>query len=263
MHKIRIDKFLSTNSLFIKACVFLWSKKVSDLIFIPYVDHVLIKYKHLGINKNIAIIKNDAYTYMLFQLKLFAGLNLVNKNLIQSCSIPIIIDEKKYWFRCSFHPSLNGDSLAIRFVQSTFFQWNESIEFRGLNIIFGTTGSGKSTILYGIMNNFNGHVVSLEDPVEYELQNACQTNVSDIGYDNALKSVLRQCPNMICIGEIRDCVSANAAIMAALTGHCVITTIHASSKKDIINRLEQMGCKNFEHLISHYIYVENFNYKIY
>lgn len=262
MNKIFVDPFLASNWLLIKSCCFLWKHAISDLIFIPYINKILIKSKHLSLSEIIGEIDHNTFQHMCFQLKLFCKLNLLNDSLPQSCSINMKINDEIYWFRCSFHPSLHGNSLSIRYIRSEFFTWKEKIEFTGLNIIFGKTGSGKSTILYGIMSNFDGHGVSLEEPIEYELPNVCQTDVTNLGYLAAVKSVLRQCPDRIYIGEIRDIESANAAITAALTGHTVITTMHAGNIQNIFNRMKQMNCINFSNVINTFIFVNDFKYQI-
>lgn len=110
------------------------------------------------------------------------------------------------------------------------------------------------------MSHFPGHVVSLEDPIEYELPNVCQTNIHEIKYSDALKSVLRQSPDMICIGEIRDKDTADSVINAALTGHIVLSTIHTSSIEELFNRMKEWNCHQFSSVIKQVIFVDNFAY---
>jgi type II secretory ATPase GspE/PulE/Tfp pilus assembly ATPase PilB-like protein len=256
--KVCVDQFLLSNWLFIKSCCFLWSKSVNDLIFIPHFDKVVIKSITRGTSELIAEISHKDFNQMIFQLKLYAKIDILNNKMPESFSINLKIDNKICWFRCSLHPSLHGNSLAIRFIRPNFFQWNDSLNFKGLNIIFGKTGSGKTTMLYGIMTNFIGHIISLEDPIEYELLNVCQTDISHIGYSECIKSAMRLNPNLIIIGEIRDSNSANAAILAALTGHAVIATMHAGSFDDLFLRMKQMNCLNFEKVINKFMHIQDY-----
>jgi type II secretory ATPase GspE/PulE/Tfp pilus assembly ATPase PilB-like protein len=262
-YKLVIDEFLVSNWLFVKSICFLFSKKAFDIIFIPKANDVVIKVKSIKASEIIATIHKHKYESMIFSLKLYSSLNVVDKDIIQSSCIFVHINNIKYGFRCSFHPSAHGDCLAIRIINQNYFS-KPNIELsQGLTLIAGTTGSGKSTLLYSIMSNFPGHVVSLEDPIEYELPNVCQTNVQQIKYNDALKSVLRQSPDMICIGEIRDKDSADCLINAALTGHIVISTIHASSINDVFSRMKEWNCHQFTSIIKRIIFVNNFDYIIY
>ncbi len=256
--KVFADSFLISNWLFIKSCCFLWSKHITDLVFIPNLTNVIIKAVHQGHSESIAEVNLNDFKDMMFKLKLYAKVDLLQENKPQNFSINLGFNHDICWFRCSIHPSLHSSTLAIRLIRPMFFQWNQSLEFKGLNIIFGPTGSGKTTYLYGIMSTFPGHIISLEDPIEYELPNVCQTDVSSIGYDEYIKSAMRMNPELIFIGEIRNSESAHAAILAALTGHGVIATMHAGSVNDIFLRMKQMGCLNFEDIIAKCIQIKNY-----
>ena len=261
-HKIIVDDFLSNNWLFVKSISYLYIKNACDIIFIPRMNEVLVKLKHIKETTILTTINKYKYESMILSLKLYSSLNLVDNNIIQSSCISANIDGTQYGFRCSFHPSIHGDCLAIRIINKNYFTPVNIDLSPGLTLIAGATGSGKSTIMYSIMSHFPGHVVSLEDPVEYELPNVCQTNVQQISYAEALKSILRQSPDMICVGEIRDKDSANCIINAALTGHIVISTIHANSIDDILDRINQWNIDNLSSTLNRVILVKNFKYTI-
>lgn len=261
-HKIVVDDFLSNNWLFIKTISYLFIKKACDIIFIPNANEVIMKMKSITTSQIITSINKYKYENMILSLKLYSSLNVVDNNLIQSSCIFVNIDGNKYGFRCSFHPSIHGDCLAIRIINQNYFSKVDIELNRGLTLIAGTTGSGKSTLLYSIISHFPGHVVSLEDPIEYELPNICQTNVTQISYADALKSILRQSPDIISIGEIRDKDSANCIINASLTGHIVLSTIHANSIDDVFIRLKEWNCENFSYVLNRIIFVEKFKYTI-
>ena len=126
---------------------------------------------------------------------------------------------------------------------------------KGLTLIGGRTCSGKTTLMYSYLNVFKGHSISLEDPVEYFFPHVLQTNVSDMGYEQGIKSALRQNPDLICIGEIRDKESAKAAVQASLTGHKVIATIHISSPEEVFFRMKDLESKFFDQVFSNLIFL--------
>jgi competence protein ComGA len=261
-HKIIVDDFLSNNWLFIKSISYLFIQNACDIIFIPRLNEVMIKLKSIHATTNITSINKYKYDNMILSLKLYSSLNVIENNIIQSSCVFANIDGIQYGFRCSFHPSIHGDCLAIRIINQNYFTTINMNLQPGLTLIAGATGSGKSTLMYSIMSHFPGHVVSLEDPVEYELPHICQTNVQQISYTDAMKSILRQSPDMICIGEIRDKDSANCIINASLTGHIVLSTIHANSIEDILHRINQWNYQNFTSILNRVIFVKNFQYTI-
>ena len=261
-HKIIVDDFLSNNWLFIKSISYLFIKNACDIIFIPRLNEVLVKLKSIRETINITNINKYKYDSMILSLKLYSSLNVVENNIIQSSCIFVNINGIQYGFRCSFHPSIHGDCLAIRIINQNYFTPVNINLAPGLTLIAGSTGSGKSTLMYSIMSHFPGHVVSLEDPVEYELPHICQTSVQQISYTEALKSILRQSPDMICVGEIRDKDSANCIINAALTGHIVLSTIHANTIEDIFRRIDQWNCGELSSVLQRAILMKNFKYII-
>jgi type II secretory ATPase GspE/PulE/Tfp pilus assembly ATPase PilB-like protein len=257
MEVIKVNnKALAHNSLLMRVVCILYKSHASDVLFIPKNQQVMIKLKYFqDKSEDIGHINIDNFQRMLFNIKLGCNLNIFD-NQIQSGSFTIQINNIPYSFRVSLHPTSHGTNLAIRILRQEFFQSLPIGLPKGLTIIAGKTGSGKTTHMYSIISNFPGHVISLEDPVEYHFNHITQTDVSICGYENGIKSALRQTPDLICIGEIRDYQSAQAAIRAALTGHAVITTLHALNEDTIISRLSELGCNHYQHIINNIIFLD-------
>lgn len=255
------NQILNSNINILKSIAILFESNYNDLIFIPNFYTVEIKLKGKD-SKSIGAISHDIYKNMLLSIKISTNLNLIH-SLSQSTSFYAFIDKKKYYFRASIHPASFLENLSIRIIKSEIFSFNYfnfdfNIEIKpGLNFIGGRTCSGKTTLFYTMLSNFVGHVISIEDPIESHI-NVVQTEVSQIGYDNAIRSALRQNPDLIAIGEIRNKESAQAAIRASLTGHSVLATIHISDINGLYNRLEELGCLFIQQTISQLLYIDKF-----
>ena len=261
------DQLLGSNDILSKSLCLMWFHGAYDIIFIPYKNYVNIKIKlPLQNGKNpkdrpIAIIDHDEFNRLKMTVKLACSLNISEENSPQTGSFAVKIDSEKYAIRCSLHPTNYGEGLCFRIIKSGVFESLDNITTRitkGLNIIGGRTCSGKTTLMYSSIIKYPGHVIALEDPVEFLIENVCQTDVSIIGYEEGIKSALRQNPDLICIGEIRDLVSAKAAIKAALTGHAVLATIHITSPNLLISRLKEFGCLFFEDVLNNIFFMDNF-----
>ncbi len=258
------DYLIYKNKIIMKCLALLWASKAHDLLFINFEDHIRIELKGFkDFNNPVGIISHTNFRKLCMQIKLCCHLDILNSKP-QSGSFGITINKYKYQIRSSFHPSNYGENLSFRMINPMFFQNNlPKINWNGFNIIGGRTCSGKTTLMYGLMNNFKGRVISLEDPVEYNIPNVTQTDISIIGYEDGIKSALRQNPDLICIGEIRDLDSAQMAIRAALTGHKVLATIHTISEQTIIHRLQELGCLFIRETLNQFILCSNFEYQIF
>jgi len=212
-------------------------------------------------------INNDLYPTLINKIKIKAHLDIAEKRLPQDGRIEYNDNGIKVDIRVSILPTLYGEKVVMRLlnndatnieISSLGFQKGELQRYmegvkqpNGIMLISGPTGSGKTTTLYAtlkLLNKKETNVVTIEDPIEYTLEGINQVQLKeDIGLDfkAALKSFLRQDPDVIMLGEIRDAETANMAIRAALTGHLVLSTIHTNSAWGTISRLIDMGVPPF------------------
>jgi type IV pilus assembly protein PilB len=204
---------------------------------------------------------------VISRLKIMARLSIAEKRLPQDGRIPLVLDGRALDLRVSTLPTAHGESIVMRLLDRNVlpsglaelgFTGNEQEEFRqlitapdGMVLITGPTGSGKTTTLYGCLQHLNQtdrKIITVEDPIEYQLSGVNQVPVrAEIGmtFASALRAMLRQSPNVIMVGEIRDRETADIAINAALTGHLVFSTLHTNDAPAAITRLVDIGAKPF------------------
>ena len=228
---------------------------------------IKIRYRIDGALYTVAELSKVNWPSLISRLKLLAKLKINIDSKPQDGRFTISLDKDKVDVRVSTIPTSYGESVVMRLLRSsaTGLQFNDlGMRGRAFDILHeqikrpngmiltsGPTGSGKTTTLYAILNKLNNSetkIITLEDPVEYKLQGINQSQVDfSKGYDFAtgLKSILRQDPDIVMVGEIRDPETADIAINAALTGHLVISTIHTNSAAGSIPRLLSMGAKPF------------------
>lgn len=226
-------------------------------------EKVQVRYRIDGVLHKALVLPLTSFDGIIARIKILAKLRLDEKRKPQDGSFATIIENRKIEFRVSTFPAYYGEKVVMRILDSEKGVKNlEDFDFTaehlelireavkkpyGLILMSGPTGSGKSTTLYSMLNEVDkesSNVVSLEDPVEYQIPGVSQSQVMpEIGYTFAvgLRSILRQDPNIIMVGEIRDKETAQLAIQAALTGHLVLSTIHTNSAIGIIPRLVDMG----------------------
>ena len=200
-------------------------------------------------------VKNDDYQ-LLEYIKYISNLNLIKSNLPQSGSFSYVFNDQEYFFRVASIKSQFMETCVVRILNK--FLIDEDIftnmtayldklirQECGMIIFSGPTGSGKTTSMYSLIQKYQGRkIYSIEDPIEIYFDNIVQISVntkSGFTYKEAIKQVLRHDPDIIVIGEIRDEDAAQMAIRAAITGHLVITTIHAKNAKGVINRLNDLN----------------------
>jgi type IV pilus assembly protein PilB len=226
-------------------------------------DKVRVRYRVDGSLHTSIMLPVNVHSGIIARIKVLSRLHLDEKRKPQDGSFSANIDNRKVDFRVSTMPGYYGEKVAIRILDSQ--KGVKSLEELGLSktnlalvreaiskpygliLITGPTGSGKTTTLYSIMNELDkekSNVVSLEDPVEYHMNDVNQSQVMpEIGYTFAsgLRSILRQDPDIIMVGEIRDKETAQLAIQAALTGHLVLSTLHTNNAIGAVPRLVDMG----------------------
>ncbi len=226
-------------------------------------DQVKVRFRVDGTLHTSLMLPKKVYSGVVARIKILSKLRLDEKRKPQDGAFSAKIDDRKIDFRVSTMPASNGEKVVIRILdKEKGVKSLEDIGFNeehtqmlrkainrphGLILITGPTGSGKSTTIYALLQELDRegkNVVSLEDPVEYNIQNVSQSQVMpEIGYTFAsgLRSILRQDPDIIMVGEIRDKETAQLAIQAALTGHLVLSTLHTNSSVGVVPRLIDMG----------------------
>lgn len=224
---------------------------------------VRVRYRVDGVLHTTLVLPLTSFDGIVARIKILSKLRLDEKRKPQDGSFATMIEGRKIEFRVSTFPAYYGEKVVMRILDSERGVKNlEDLDLTprnlqmiktaldrpyGMILISGPTGSGKSTTLYSMLGNVDregSNVISLEDPVEYQIPNVTQSQVMpEIGYTFAagLRSILRQDPDIIMVGEIRDKETAQLAIQAALTGHLVFSTIHTNSAIGIIPRLVDMG----------------------
>ena len=235
----------------------------SDIHIEPIGDRVRVRFRVDGALYTSLYLPVSVYDSVVARIKIIASLKIDEKRKPQDGRFSAPLDGRKVDFRISTFPSYYGEKIAIRILDaekgvkniedlglsSTHMGILKNVINRpyGLILITGPTGSGKSTTLYAMLNELDRekhNVVSLEDPVEYSVTGVNQSQVRpEIGYTfaNGLRSILRQDPDMIMVGEIRDRGTAGLAIQAALTGHLVFSTLHTNNAIGVVPRLVDMG----------------------
>ncbi|MEK7228170.1 MAG: GspE/PulE family protein [Patescibacteria group bacterium] len=226
-------------------------------------EKVHVRYRVDGTLHTTLILPHTSFDGIVARIKILAKLRLDEKRKPQDGSFATVINGRKIEFRVSTFPAYYGEKVVMRILDSEKgIKSLEDLDVTpenlamirdairrpyGLILMSGPTGSGKSTTLYSMINELDkegSNIVSLEDPVEYQIPGVSQSQVMpEIGYTFAsgLRSILRQDPNIIFVGEIRDKETAQLAIQAALTGHLVLSTLHTNSAIGIIPRLIDMG----------------------
>lgn len=241
--------------------------KASDIHIEAEEKDVKIRFRLDGILHDSAILPKKDWPKVIARIKLLAKLKLNINNKPQDGRFSILLENDKIDVRVSTIPIAYGESVVMRLLRSSAaglkFQdlgliglahkrLTEQIERpNGMIITTGPTGSGKTTTLYAILNKLNNEgtkIITLEDPIEYKLEGINQSQIDhskEYSFADGLRSILRQDPDIVMVGEIRDLETADVAINAALTGHLVISTIHTNSAAGAIPRFMAMGVKGF------------------
>ncbi|MBR9915728.1 MAG: type II/IV secretion system protein [Algicola sp.] len=239
----------------------------SDIHFEAYENRCRVRFRLDGKLKEYFIISNEDYPIIINKLKIRAGLDISEKRLPQDGRITIVTASDEFDIRVSSLPILHGEKIVLRilskdadhiqlhdlgFSKREILLYKEAVKRpNGIILISGPTGSGKTTTLYAtlkLLNNEDRNILTIEDPIEYTLEGINQVQLKEnIGLDfsSTLRTFLRQDPDVIMVGEIRDANTANMGIRAALTGHLVLSTIHTNSAWATITRLIDMGIPPF------------------
>ncbi|MCC9070887.1 GspE/PulE family protein [Flavobacterium sp. F-65] len=239
----------------------------SDIHFEPYEKNARVRFRLDGKLKEQFHITTEEYPILVNKIKIRAQLDISEKRLPQDGRITMVTDYEDFDVRVSVLPTLHGEKVVLRilskdtshininalgFTEKELITYLENIKRpNGIVLISGPTGSGKTTTLYATLKKLNlpnTNILTVEDPIEYTLEGINQVQLKEnIGLDFAttLRTFLRQDPDIIMVGEIRDVNTANMAIRAALTGHLVLSTIHTNSAWATVSRLIDMGIPSF------------------
>lgn len=241
--------------------------RVSDIHMEPFEDELKVRYRIDGVLHDVESIPKKLQPAIVSRVKLMAKLNIAERRLPQDGRIRLKVNENEIDFRVSTIPVLYGESVVMRilrkegividldqlgFSQKTLSAFNQLIsKTNGIILVTGPTGSGKTTTLYGALDKINSpdkKIITVEDPVEYQLKGVNQIQVKPqigLNFANTLRHIVRQDPDIIMIGEIRDLETAEIAIQSSLTGHLVFSTLHTNDAPSAITRLLDMGVENF------------------
>ncbi|WP_457640545.1 type II secretion system ATPase GspE [Persephonella sp.] len=251
------------NSLFLKAV----RSNASDIHFEPFSDKVVVRFRLDGVLHEISTIPLNAYPQIVSRIKIISKLNVAEKRLPQDGRIKVKIGEKQLDMRVSTLPTVFGERIVIRLLdRSNKLLTLEELGFDtedlekyeriirkpyGLVLVTGPTGSGKSTTLYASLLKLKTprkNIITIEDPVEYQINGIGQIQVNpkiNLTFANGLRSILRQDPDIVMVGEIRDLETAEIAIHASMTGHLVLSTLHTNDAPSAVARLVDMGVEPF------------------
>ncbi len=248
----------------LKACI---NGRASDIHIEPTEKNCMVRGRVDGKLTEMFIFEKDIYPPMASRLKLLANLDIAEKRKPQDGRFSTMVGDREYDFRISTLPILYGESIVMRVLdkQKALVKLEDAgmdaISYQkllrglqapyGIILVTGPTGSGKTTTLYGALNelrNVEDKVITVEDPVEYRMNLIQQVQVNPkvgLSFADALRSILRQDPDKIMIGEIRDQETLEIAIKAALTGHLVISTLHTNDAISAIPRMADMGIEHY------------------
>ncbi|HAZ10676.1 MAG: hypothetical protein A2047_04280 [Omnitrophica bacterium GWA2_41_15] len=242
-------------------------KRASDIHIESEEDYLRVRYRIDGNLHDVLRIPKKNQNAVLARLKIMSGMNITESRVPQDGRFKIRMQKKEVDFRVSMLPTAFGGKVVLRaldkanlsigldtlgFSADTLMRFKEAIAKPfGMILVTGPTGSGKSTTLYSVINQMNTpdkNIITIEDPVEYQVEGITQIQANaEIGltFANGLRSLLRQSPDIIMIGEIRDSETADIAIKASLTGQLVLSTLHTNDAPTAISRLKDMGIEPF------------------
>jgi len=241
--------------------------RASDIHFEPFERSLQVRCRVDGVLCDLDQPPKTMQAAIISRLKLMANLNIAERRLPQDGKIKLRFGNREVDIRVSSVPTIYGESIVLRLLAQDNVEYKldnfgmdeqqlsvlkEMIERPfGMILVTGPTGSGKTTTLYGVLKRLNSvarKILTVEDPVEYQISGINQIQVKpqiDLTFANALRSLVRQDPDVLLIGEIRDSETAKIAIESALTGHLVLSTLHTNDAPGAISRLRDMGIESF------------------
>ncbi len=245
-----------------------FTENASDIHLEPVGSNLLIRMRIDGSLHNIITVPRELQMSVISRIKIMAQLDIAKKNIPQDGRINMTVQQKRLDLRVSTLPTIYGEKIVIRLLRKDAsmvtidgigLQGDNKRKFMellssstdGVLMVVGPTGSGKTSTLYTMIDHKKSesvNLISLEDPVEYHIDGVCQVQINDLTdltFANALRAVLRQDPDIIAVGEIRDRETAEIAMRSAMTGHLVLTTIHTNDAISSIDRLLDIGVEPY------------------
>jgi general secretion pathway protein E len=255
---IRLVSLIITNALDMRA---------SDIHFEPFENRLIVRYRIDGVLHEVESPPRRLSAAVISRIKIMAMLDIAERRLPQDGRIRLRVQGKEIDLRVSTVPTMHGESVVMRildkggvaldfkrlgFEDDTLKGFIDVLmEPHGILLVTGPTGSGKTTTLYTALDRLNKpdvKILTVEDPVEYQMPGINQIQVKpqiDLTFASALRSIVRQDPDVIMIGEIRDLETAQIAVQSALTGHLVLSTLHTNDAASTVNRLLDMGVEDY------------------
>lgn len=241
--------------------------KASDIHIEPFENIIRVRFRIDGDLQEIMTPAKSTHSAIVTRIKIISKMDIAEKRVPQDGRVEMSIDGKKIDLRMSVLPTVHGEKIVMRLLdRSNFLFTKKQLGFtdedlvvfdkiisspNGIVLVTGPTGSGKTTTLYAVLRELNQvskNVITVEDPVEYQMDaiNQVQVNVkAGLTFANGLRSILRQDPDIIMIGEIRDNETAQIAVRAAITGHLVLSTLHTNDTAASVTRLVNMGVEPY------------------
>ncbi|NLK27680.1 MAG: Flp pilus assembly complex ATPase component TadA [Clostridiales bacterium] len=241
--------------------------RASDIHIEPMESQIRIRYRVDGMLKEVMRYEMNFLPAIITRIKIIGGMDISEKRKPQDGRLTMIVDRREYDIRVSIMPSIFGEKAVLRIAskreltkdkKELGFREGELEKFNhilanphGIILVTGPTGSGKSTTLYTVLNELNReevNIITVEDPVEANMEGICQVQVNTkagLTFASALRSILRQDPDIIMIGEIRDTETAQIAVQASITGHLVVSTLHTNDAASTFSRLQDMGVEPY------------------
>ncbi|HAC35389.1 MAG TPA: secretion system protein E [Gammaproteobacteria bacterium] len=240
-------------------------QRASDIHFEPEAQFARVRYRIDGVLRQIRSLHKDYWPAMVVRLKIISGMNIAENRAPQDGRISLRLRGRVVDFRVSAQPTVHGENIVLRILDRNqaivpLDQLGISADAltqlqlmiarpEGIILVTGPTGSGKTTTLYSILNHINSeqiNIMTLEDPVEYPLQLIRQSSINEgkLDFAEGIRSMMRQDPDVILVGEIRDRDTAEMAFRAAMTGHQVLSTLHTNSALGALPRLADIGISN-------------------
>ena len=242
-------------------------ENASDIHIEPYERQSVVRFRLDGVLRDVVTPNRALHAAMVSRIKIMAGLDIAEKRLPQDGRLSIRIAGRGLDVRVSTLPSSHGERIVLRLLDKaparldvgrlgmaddTLARVDRLIrQPHGIVLVTGPTGSGKTTTLYAALSRLDArrqNIMTVEDPVEYDLAGIGQIQVNariDLGFAKALRAILRQDPDVVMIGEIRDAETAQIAVQASLTGHLVLATLHTNDAVSAVTRLADMGIEPF------------------
>ncbi|NLX63104.1 MAG: Flp pilus assembly complex ATPase component TadA [Tissierellia bacterium] len=241
--------------------------RASDIHIEPYMEDIRIRFRIDGDLQDIMKLSKNILSALVTRIKIIGKMNIAEKRIPQDGRVEFSLNNKKIDIRISTIPTIHGEKIVLRLLdRENFLLTKDELGFTqknlerfeklikqpyGMILITGPTGSGKTTTLYAILNELNRvekNIITIEDPVEYKMEGINQIQINPkagLTFANGIRSILRQDPDIIMVGEIRDGETAHIAVRAAITGHLVLSTLHTNDSPSSVMRLVDMGVEPY------------------